>query len=365
MAESPQKMLTFARMKQTISYITLLSWLLLLAACGGQRSTGKAGSDSIPMRYAQLLTMTDSTAIISDPWQQGKTLQRVPLRELHRVVVFTTSHCQLMEYLGVADRIVGVCDLQYILIPDIQKRVKEGKIADCGNSMSPDIEKIIALKPDAIILSPFEGSGGFGRLEKLGIPIIQAADYMETSALGRAEWMRYYGRLLGCAHRADSLFFAVDSTYDALRVMAQKMPVGRSILTERKTGATWYTPGGQSTIAAIIRDANGGYTWADDKHSGSLPLSVEQIIAKGGQSDVWAFKYNGTQSMSKTDLLQEYHGYEALKAFQTGEIYECNTSRVPYFEEVSWRPDYLLREMIQLLHPRVDLGGLRYYRKIS
>lgn len=358
-------MITFANMKQTLGYIFIFAWLLTLVACGGQNTVGTAGSDSIPMRYAKLLSMTDSMATISDPWQQGKTLQRMPLKELHRVVVFTTSHCQLMEYLGVADRIVGVCDLQYILIPDIQKRVKEGKIVDCGNSMSPDIEKIISLKPDAILLSPFEGSGGFGRLEKLGIPIIQAADYMETSALGRAEWMRYYGRLLGCAERADSLFHAVDSTYASLKAMAQQFPLGRSILTERKTGATWYTPGGTSTIAIIIKDAQGRYAWSNDQHSGSLALSVEQIISQGGQSDVWAFKYNGTKPMSRDDLLQEYHGYAALKAFQTGEIYECNTSRVPYFEEVSWRPDYLLREMIQLLHPQVNLGGLRYYKKLS
>lgn len=37
----------------------------------------------------------------------------------------------------------------------------------------------------------------------------------------------------------------------------------------------------------------------------------------------------------------------------------------PYFEEVSWRPDYLLREMIQLLHPKFSLGGLRYYQRLK
>ena len=49
-----------------------------------------------------------------------------------------------MEYLGVADRIVGVCDSKYILIKDIQRRLAlasgaKGKIEDCGNSMSPDM----------------------------------------------------------------------------------------------------------------------------------------------------------------------------------------------------------------------------------
>ena len=55
--------------------------------------------------------------------------------------------------------------------------------------MKPDIERIIDLRADAILLSPFENSGGYGRLEQIGVPIIECADYMETSALGRAEWM--------------------------------------------------------------------------------------------------------------------------------------------------------------------------------
>lgn len=348
--------------------LLLLSLLVLIASCNQPQ---KADYESEGFEYAKLLK-SDSTSnpgkgyavTVIDPWQTGKVLQRVSVaKPYRRVVVFTTSHCQLMEYLGVADRIVGVCDSKYILIKDIQQRLKSHAIADCGNSMSPDIERIIALKPDAIILSPYEGMS-LGRLEKTGIPIIYAADYMETSSLGRAEWMKYYGRLFGVGNRADSLFNVVDSTYESLKAKAARLPKGRSILTERKTGATWYAPGGESSIGVTIRDANGGYAFANDKHSGSLALSFEQILAKAGESDVWAFKYNGTKPMSKADLLQEFHGYEALKAFRTGEIYECNCSQVPYFEEVSWRPDYLLREFIQLLHPGTDLGGLRYYKKL-
>jgi iron complex transport system substrate-binding protein len=63
--------------------------------------------------------------------------------------------------------------------------------------MAPDIERIIALKPEAILLSPFENSGGYGKLDKLHVPIIEAADYMESSPLGRAEWMKFYGMLFG------------------------------------------------------------------------------------------------------------------------------------------------------------------------
>jgi ABC-type Fe3+-hydroxamate transport system, periplasmic component len=343
---------------------------LLLFSCGNVTRQGGRQGDTLSLHHARLLTVVEQghglQAIVADPWQQGHVLQRYDTPgALRRVVVFTAAHCQLLVSLGLADRIVGVCDLRYMLVPEIRQRVKAGRIVDCGDAMSPDLEKIIDLHPDAIIVSPFEGSGGFGKLEQLGIPIIQAADYMEPSALGRAEWMRYYGRLFGEGARADSLFHVVDSTYRHLKAYAAKLPLGRSILTERKTGATWYTPGGRSTMATIISDAHGRYAFAGDTHSGSLALSVEQIIDKAGESDVWAFKYNGSAMMTRHDLLREYHGYKALKAFRTGTIYECNTSVVPYFDETPFRPDYLLREMIQLLHPKATLAPLRYYRHID
>jgi iron complex transport system substrate-binding protein len=231
--------------------------------------------------------------------------------------------------------------------------------------MAPMIEKIIDSRPEAMIISPFENSGGFGKLEDIQIPIIQAADYMETSALGRAEWMKFYGLLFGKEKTSDSLFHVVDSTYQKLKNKAKKMPEGRSILTERKTGNVWYCPGGLSSLGVLIADAHAKYAFAKDTHSGSLPLSFEQVLDKAGNADVWAFKFNGAKPMNKADLLSEYHGYSGLKAFRTGEIYECNCTTTPYFEEVSFRPDFLLREMIQILHPHENLGVLKYYHKLN
>ena len=119
--------------------------------------------------------------------------------------------------------------------------------------MAPDIERIIALKPEAILLSPFENSGGYGKLDKLHVPIIEAADYMESSPLGRAEWMKFYGMLFGneegkvkreegksngisgsCEPKADSLFAKIEKEYLKLKAEAAGYPKGLSILTERK-----------------------------------------------------------------------------------------------------------------------------------
>ena len=393
---------------------------LLMAACQGGKTAAAADAeagDTLEMKYAKLLTIvkhgdgeetSDATegidyqyaeAIIANPWKAGTMLHRyilIPKGEegdktvamlarrrstgarcttdtvrtpLESNLVFTAPHCQLLTELGCQNAITGVCDKDYINIPDIKSRAQaDAKVAhpimDCGSSMQPDIERIIALHPEALLISPFENSGGYGKLDKLRIPVIETADYMETSPLGRAEWIKLYGLLLGSS-KADSLFSAIEKEYLQLKAEAAKLPLGLSILTERKTGNVWYVPGGKSTMGILLRDAHARYIFADDTHSGSLSMSPEQIIAKGNQVDVWAFKYFGGNALTKQDLLAEYQGYQALKAFQTGTVYETDTSCEPYFELTSFHPEILLREFIILSHPEAGdkFGKLRFYKK--
>ena len=392
---------------------------LLMAACqGGKTAAADAeAGDTLEMKYAKLLTIVKhgdgeeasdeaegidyqyAEAIIANPWKAGTILHRYILipkgKEGDKTVamlarrrstgarcttdtvrtpvesnlVFTAPHCQLLTELGCQNAITGVCDKDYINIPDIKSRAQaDAKVAhpimDCGSSMQPDIERIIALHPEALLISPFENSGGYGKLDKLRIPVIETADYMETSPLGRAEWIKLYGLLLGSS-KADSLFSAIEKEYLQLKAEAAKLPLGLSILTERKTGNVWYVPGGKSTMGILLRDAHARYIFADDTHSGSLSMSPEQIIAKGNQVDVWAFKYFGGNALTKQDLLAEYQGYQALKAFQTGTVYETDTSCEPYFELTSFHPEILLREFIILSHPEAGdkFGKLRFYKK--
>ena len=426
----------------------LLALLVLTACQGGKTTAGEAEEgDTLKMKYAKLLTIVKygekgtaslnndaedaeyqyAEVNVANPWKAGTLLHRYILipkgkegdemvarlalqrtsgmgcttdtvrTPVERSAVFIAPHCQLMYELGCQQAIRGVCDLDYINIPDVKKRaalsrntaarkassgnVSAGKasvgnsIVDCGSSMAPDIERIIALKPEAILLSPFENSGGYGKLDKLHIPIIEAADYMESSPLGRAEWMKFYGMLFkkdgnapktalaaSCEPKADSLFAKIEKEYLKLKAEAAGYPKGLSILTERKTGNVWYVPGGQSTIGILLKDANARYIFEDDEHSGSLAMSPEQILAKGKQVDVWAFKYFGGAPLSQAQLLQEYDGYKALAAFNRGNIYQVDTSTVPYFELTSFHPELLLREFIILAHGE-RFGKLRFYKK--
>ena len=447
-------------MNRKIYIFGALLTLLVLTACqGGKTTAGEAEEgDTLKMEYAKLLTIVKhgekgtasldedaenaeyqyAEVNVANPWKAGtllhryilipkgkegdETVTRLALQRtsgmgcttdtvrtpVERSAVFIAPHCQLMYELGCQQAIRGVCDLNYINIPDVRKRAAsagkasagnasaQNSIVDCGSSMAPDIERIIALKPEAILVSPFENSGGYGKLDKLHIPIIEAADYMESSPLGRAEWMKFYGMLFGkaskaadgkaskaadgnasktadgkaskavlsasCEATADSLFSQIEKEYLKLKAEAGKLPKGLSILTERKTGNVWYVPGGQSTIGILLKDANARYIFSDDQHSGSLPMSPEQILAKGSQVDVWAFKYFGGAPLSQVQLLQEYDGYKALAAFNRGNIYQVDTSTVPYFELTSFHPELLLREFIILAHGE-RFGKLKFYKK--
>lgn len=218
-----------------------------------------------------------TVATLRNPWDTLRTLHTyilVPAAEplpahlpqgtvvrtpLSKAVVYSSVHCGLVNNLGAFNSIGGICDLKYIKLPVVQEGVKRGTIADCGDGMNPDMEKIIDLHPDAILLSPFENSGGYGRIEKLNIPIIECADYMETSALGRAEWMRFYGLLFGAAPKADSLFAEVDSCYKRLQHCAMLSSVSLSVVSELKSGSAWYVPGGRSTMGRLFNDACGRY----------------------------------------------------------------------------------------------------------
>ena len=424
-----------------------LLWALLalaITSCqGGKTAAGDGdGGDTVKMKYAQLLTIVKhggeyaehggeyAEVTIANPWKEGTLLHRyilVPKGEegnktvarlamqrsagarcvtdtvrtpVENSAVFTSPHCQLLYELGCGQAIRGVCDLDYINIQDVKKRAasagnhgSSSAIADCGSSMAPDIERIIALKPEAILVSPFENSGGYGKLDKLHIPLIEVADYMEASPLGRAEWMKFYGMLFEKSDakdskteissskagifqsKADSLFAKIEKEYLNLKAAAKKLPAGLSVLTERKTGSVWYVPGGQSTIGILLKDANARYIFSEDQHSGSLAMSPEQILAKAKNIDVWAFKYFGGKPLSRSQLLQEYAGYKSLAAFGSSRIYQVDTSCEPYFEITSFHPEVLLREFILLSHPADNarfakydkeirkLGKLRFYKK--
>lgn len=356
-------------------FISFLSIAVSLSSCGNKSGVGVSSSgDTIRYQYATLLTRIAhdryDEIIINDPWKKGHVLHKYCLVKradsaqvgnlpvgsdvvylpVNRAVVATAPLCQLMLWLQAPTVIKGVCDAEYVNIAELQKLIAQGTITSCGSSMAPSLEQMAVLHPQALFMSSYE-NGSFSMLKRLKAPVIECVEYMEPNALARAEWMKFYGLLIGKERQADSLFTQVEKSYKNLVALAAKAKQRPMVLTERVTGGTWYCPGGASSMATLLSDANARYVFAHDTHSGSLSLAPEAVVAAAHDADVWLFTYLGPRPLSKQQLLAEYHGYANIKAFRNAKIYQCSSERSTYFNEVSFHPDFLLADMIKIFHP--------------
>ena len=365
-------------MKSEKLILLLLAWLIV--ACNGHKAhQGNAEGDTIPMQYARNLTMIEhkgyTEVFIRNPWDtttvlhhyllektrnsrnprlsrqsNPATIVRVPLR---RAGIFTAVHCGLVKELGCEPAIRGICEIEYINIPSIRKAVSEGRVANFGSAMEPTIEVIMDAQPDGLLISPFENSGGYGRVERLGIPIIECADYMEYSPLARAEWMRFYGRLFGQGERADSLFKAVEHRYLALKEKANHVTHRPTLIAEKPYSGVWYVPGGSSAMGILYRDAGADYLFSDRKKNGSLALSVETVFEVGQQADIWLIKYNQKTPLTLSQLKADYPPFAHFRAFRTGRVYGCNQDNSRFYEETPYHPDRLLADLVRIFHPEI------------
>lgn len=367
-----------------LSFSVLLFTLLLSACSGGNKTSSSTNQDgdTLKFKYAENLSIIKHKLFtevkLRNPWDTLRTLhtyilidkrQPVPtnlpngtkvLVPVEKSLVYSSVHCSLLKDLGSMSLIAGVCDLSYIRMDEIQEACRKDEITDCGSSMNPSIEKVIELSPDAILLSPFENSGGYGRIEKLNIPIIECADYMETSPLGRAEWMRFFGLLIGKEQVADSLFSRIEKEYVSLkketitaRSKTQDITVKPSVITELRMGSAWYVPGGKSTVARLLKDAGADYFFSDNGSSGSVPLSFETVFDKGQHADYWLIKYNQQTDKTYTEIANDYAPYKNFDAWKKQHIYGCNTSKVNFYEESPFHPERLLKDLIKIFHPEL------------
>ena len=379
-------------MRGILSRVRTIACVLLLALCAGgcgvpsPQAGGDIKGDTIAMHYAGLLQMVDcdsfTVADVKNPWGRGLlqryllvprtaplprnlphgTVLRTPLDNL---LVFSTVHTHLLHSLGASAAIGGVCDSRYMLSPFVREGVARGTIVDCGSTLNVDVERVVQLSPSAILVLPFE-NGGYGKIESLPYPVVECAEYMESSPLAAAEWMRFYGRLVGRASAADSLFSAVCSGFEQLRSIVSDTLQRPSLLCELKSSSAWYMPAGGSTMGQMYQMAGADYLFSYCEGSGSVPLSFETVLNRAADADFWLIKYNSDSDKSYSSLLTDFGGYTHFTPFKERNIYACNTGKKPFYEETPFRPDLLLRELVAIFHPQLlPSYKLRYYEKLQ
>ncbi len=359
-------------MKKCFNPILILSIVLLLSSCfrGAKSDVAVDEQDSV-VSSARLLSMqrtADYTVVtVADPWKGGVlhryvlvpsqaqlpadlpegTIVRTPVKN---ALVYSSVHTSLLNELGAIGAVKGVVDSQYFNDSIIAVGLKAGTIADCGNSMNPTVEKVIDMQPDAILLSPYQDAS-YGQIAKMDIPIIECADYLEYDPLGRAEWVKFYGELVGKREQADSLYAAVVAAYNAVKEMAAGAKTHPTVVTEMVINGVWNVPGGQSYMARILADAGGKYLWADDQNTGSLALDFNQVLAVAQDADYWFLKWTNINSLK--DLQGAYDLNKEMAAFKNKRVYVCDTDKTRFFDRIPFHPEVLLREFAAIMHPEL------------
>lgn len=368
--------------------LILLGFAFWMVACtpSGKQTSSKEALSSDSIQYAQGFTVqrfdTYTMVEVRDPWDSPRLLQRyllvdrtksvpgglpkgtivkVPVKD---IVIYTSVHAAIIDQLHETDKVIGVCEPRYMDTPAIQEGIQAGRIADLGEATSPNIEKMIEIGAELVIASPFQNSS-YGPVEKIGIPIIEGADYMEAFPLGRTEWIRFYGLLFGKEEMADSIFKETEQAYLSLKDLTANIDNRPTVLSEKKFGSSWYVPSGDSYMAHLIEDAGADYMFKDLPGAGSTPLAFETVFDKAIHADIWLVKYNQSSEMTYKDLRSEYTPYENFDAFKKKRIYTCNTGAVPYYEEFPIHPEYLLKDLIWIFHPELVFGySPRYFREM-
>ena len=364
-------------------YITVCAFfaLALLTSCRG------GGSDRLPdggdtlTTTSTLLTMVDHgdmiTADIADPWNQGQYAGRyalvkrgsdvaipdgyqrveVPVRSM---AVFSSVHGSAFEELGDAPLIVAVADGAYVTTPTLVDGLRSGRVRDVGSSMSPSLEMLVELSPDAVVATP-GGGADHSAIAKSGIAVVEMADYMESTPLGRAEWIKLLGALTGKEAEATRIFDGVKASYDSISasVDTSKRPM---VLTETEYSGVWYVPGGKSYMARLISDAGGKTIAPDDESAGSLSFDYARVYDLGHDADVWLIRTDHDMTLAELAAANKLNA--KFRCWQDGNVFACNTLTTTFFNDIAFHPERILSDYSRIIGGR-ETDNLRYFKKLE
>lgn len=368
----------------------MLGAMLTVSACQKEAKHTEGVQHNVEMKYATMIQLKEGegyvAAEIKNPWDSARVLHRYVLvpREaevpdqlpdgdlirtpLSRMLCYVSVHSSLFNELGALDAIGAVGDGEYMYIDKLQEDIRSGKVVDCGTSKAVDVEKVIDFSPDAVIISAMEDNNSYAKLFNVGIPVIECCDYMETGPLQRAEWMRFYGLLVGKREKADSIFLAIEKEYNDLKDKVKDIKEKPVVLDGKRLNSSWYVAGAASTVGQIITDAGGKYVFYDETSNGSVPYSPEVVLDRGLDADIWMLKYYKEEGdLTDRDIAADWDGYVKLKAYQGHKVWGVNLSHTDFYMVTPFHPEVLLREYVHIFHPEVMGEGYRttYYQHVE
>ncbi len=223
-------------------------------------------------------------------------------------------------------------------IEEAKRAMEQGEMLYAGKYSMPDYELILeqdcrlAIENTMITHAPEVKE----KLQSFGIPVLIDHSSYETHPMGRVEWIKLYGALLGKEEEASEIFLRQE----------QEMEEAVSSDQEEKTVAFFYITANGSVnvrkasdyIPKMIELAGGRYIFddlgGDENHSTSVTMQMEEFYAVAKEADYLIYNSSiGGEVESLDQLLAKSSLLKDFNAVQKGEVF-CTTKNL-YQESMS------------------------------
>ncbi len=305
------------------------------------------------------------------PIPKGFDKSQIVQVPVNSVVVMSTTHLPLLDKLGLIDRLIGVTDFNQVNTPSVVAKIKAGKLQEVGRSSNTNVEKVLEIRPELVttygVGNPQQDS--HPKLIEAGLPVAIIAEYMESSPLGKAEWLKFMALFFNREVEAEREFNQIATRYQSIAKIARQAKNKPTVFSGFDNRGTWYIPGGDSYAAKFIEDAGGNYIWSEDRSTGSLNLSFEQVFDRAQSAEVWI---NSSQAWKTIDDVtatdRRYAKFRAVKDRNLfNPIARINaTGGNDFWEGGTANPDLVLADLVKALHPELlPQHQFVYYRSLG
>lgn len=375
-----------------IQYIIYLFLSIIFLTCSNLDEGKSINKDSIQIENKEaklfsieenkdliILTIFDKKGNLKDEYYliphthkipdslKQKNIIRTPVKNF---VCLSTTHIAFIDMLEESKAIKAVSGSQYVYNENVRTEIETGIIKDVGYENSLDFELLLSLKPDIVTVYDINGtiSPVINKLKKFNIPVVQINEYLEPSLLGQTEWLKFFAEFFNKRDLANTKFEDIYNSYNELKKIADTIKEKPTVLLNMPWKGTWYIPGGKSNIAQLIEDAGGNYLWKENQETHNNPLSIEEVYLKANQADVWL---NTGQANNLSDIIDSDKRLAKFKAIKTKSVYNRNKrlnkfGGNDYMESGIIRPDFILKDLIKILHPHLfPEDDFFYYTKLE
>lgn len=353
-----------------MKYFYLFTFILIILFSCNSNKRHQGFEENSFFEYAHFINVEDSGNELIVHSSDHKTVFSTQDLPIQKVMVVPTSVIAYMDLLNDLEKITGVSQPDFIYNTKVQEKITKKEIEIIGSFDELFVERILLNKPDVLISTSSPTLAKFHtQLINEGVQIIFIDEYNELVPLAKAEYIKLFGILLGKEQESEKIFQEIKSNYASIRSQLKNSNTTQpKVLLNQMYGDIWYMPRGESFQSNFIADANGDYLWKNTPGKGVQSLNFEQVFERAHEAEYWL---NAGDFPSLESLLASYKNYEWLPPAQNQKVYNWYKRTTPkgandYFEMGTARPDWVLKDLVKILHPEIFPNEeLYFYKKLE